>query len=85
MDMVLSCKQKGVALKIAVPKRETKSLKCTCKAVKLDYICKHYTWNLSRTIFSQTFLKDFAKIFCDFPLYEIAKKKNQERLGSAFF
>ena len=26
-----------------------------------------------KTTFSQAFLKDFAKIICDFPLYEIVK------------
>ena len=49
---------------MAVPKGKTKYLKS-----KLHYIWKLYTWNLLRTIFSQAFHKDFAKITSDFPLY----------------
>ena len=62
---------KKLFLKIAVPKRQTKSLKSNY------YIFKLYRWNLLRTIFSQVFLKDFAKAFlkdfADFPLYGIVK------------
>ena len=64
---------KELFLKIAVPKRQTKFLKSTCEVVSFYYICKLYTLNLLRTIFSQAFLKDFAKITCDFPLYGIVK------------
>ena len=64
-------------LKIAAPKRQTKSLKSNCEVVSFYYICKLYTWNLLKTIFSQAFLKDFAKAFlknfADFPLYGIVK------------
>ena len=68
---------KELFLKIAVPKRQTKSLKSNCEVVSFYYICKLYTWNLLSTIFSQVFLKDFAKAFlkgfADFPLYGILK------------
>ena len=64
---------KELFLKIAVPEKQTKSLKSTCEVVSFYYIFKLYTLNLLRTIFSQAFLKDFAKITCDFPLYGIVK------------
>ena len=64
---------KELFLKVAIPKRRTKSLKIICEVVSFYYICKLYTWNLLRTIFSQAFLKDFAKITCDFPLHGIGK------------
>ena len=60
-------------LKIAVSKRQTKSLKTTCQVVSFYYICKLYTWNLLKTTFSQAFIKNFAKITCDFPLYGMVK------------
>ena len=59
--------------KITVPKRQTKSLKTTSEAVSFYYICKLYTWDLLKAIFSQAFLKDFAKTTCNFALYEIIK------------
>ena len=68
MDMVLPCKYKGAA-----PKKQRKSLKSNCELVSFYYICKLHTWSLSRTIFSLSFLKDFAKSTCDFPLYGIVK------------
>ena len=64
---------KELFLKVAIPKRRTKSLKIICEVVSFYYICKLYTWNFLRTIFSQAFLKDFAKITCDFPLHGIGK------------
>ena len=64
---------KELFLKISIPKRRTKSLKIICEVVSFYYICKLYIWNLLRTIFSQAFLKDFAKITSDFPLYRIVK------------
>ena len=73
MDMVLRHKHKGVVLKTAVPKKQTKSLKSTCEVVSFYYMCKLYTWKLVRTIFSQAFLQDFAKITCDFHLFRIVK------------
>ena len=64
-------------LKIAVPKRQTKSMKSNCKVVSFYYVCKLYTWNWLRTNFSQALHKDFAKAFlkdfADFPLYGIVK------------
>ena len=64
-------------LKMAVPKRQAKSLKSNYEVVSFYYICKPYTWNLWRKIFSQVFFKDFAKAFlkdfADFPLYGIVK------------
>ena len=68
---------KELFLKIAVPKRQTKSLKSNCEVVSFYYICKLYAWNLLRVIFPQAFLKNFAKAFlkdfADFPLYGIVK------------
>ena len=64
---------KELLLKIAVPKRWTKSLKSTCEVVSFYYVCKLYNWNSLRTILSQAFLNDFAKTTCDFPLYGIVK------------
>ena len=54
---------KELFLKIAVPKRQTKSLKSACEVVNFYYVCKLYA--------SQAFLKDLAKITCDFFLYGI--------------
>ena len=88
MDMVLPCKYKGIAPEIAVLKRQTKFLKSTCEVVSFYYICKLYTWNLLRTILSQAFLKDFAKITCDFPLCVIVKNLTiyfAEHLSDIFF
>ena len=68
---------KELFLKIAVPKRQTKSLKSNCEVVTFYYICKLYIWNWLWTIFSQAFLKNFAKAFlkdfANFPLYGIVK------------
>ena len=64
---------KELFLKIAVPKRQTKCLKTTCEVVSFCYIYKLYTWNLLKTILSQAFLKGFAKIASDVPLYGIVK------------
>ena len=79
---------KELLLKIAVPKRQTKSLKGNCEVVSFYYICKLYSWKLLRTIFSQAFLKDFAKAFlkdfADFPLYGIVKNLLR-RIFSIFF
>ena len=62
---------------MAVPKRQAKSLKSNYEIVSFYYICKPYTLNLWRKIFSQAFFKDFAKAFlkdfADFPLYGIVK------------
>ena len=63
---------KELFLKIAVPKIQTKYSKSACEVVSFYYICKLHTRNLLRSI-SQAFLKDFAKIICDFPLYGIVK------------
>ena len=49
-------------------------MKSTCEVVGFYYIYKLYTRNLLKTIFSQAFLKDFAKITCDFALYGIVRK-----------
>ena len=70
MLWIWSChlRTKEMFLKIVPPERQTKSLKNTCEVVSFYYICKLYTWNLLRIIFSQAFLKDFAKITFDFPL-----------------
>ena len=69
---------KELFLKIAVSKRETKALKSNCEVVRFYYICKLYTWNLLETIFTQAFLKDFAKHFlkrfCWFPFIWNSKK-----------
>ena len=59
---------KELLLKIAVPKRQVKSLKITCQVVSFYYICKLYTWNLWKLILSQAFLKGFAKISCNVKL-----------------
>ena len=59
--------------KITAPKRQKKSLKTTCEVVSFYYIHKLYTWNLLKTIPSQTFLKGFAKIACDVNLYGTVK------------
>ena len=56
-------------LKIAASKKQEKSLKTTCKVGSFYCICKLYTCNLLKTIFSRAFLKDFAKIGCDVNLY----------------
>ena len=60
---------KKLFFKIAAPKRQANSLKTTCEVVSFYYIFKQYTWNLWKTILSQTFLKGFAKIACDVKLY----------------
>ena len=44
-------------------------MKTNCEVVSFYYICKLYTWNLSKTILSQAFLKGFAKNACDGKLY----------------
>ena len=67
---------KELFLKIAVPKRQTKSLKSNCEVVSFYFICKLYTWNYKK-ICSQAFLEYFGKVlfndFTDFPLYGIVK------------
>ena len=79
MLLIWSCSvsTKELFLKIAFPKRQSKSLKSSCEVSSFYYICKLYTWNLLETIFSQAFLKAFAKAFvkdfADFPLYGIVK------------
>ena len=76
MQWICSChvRTKELLLKIAVLKRQTKSLKTTWDVVSFYYICKLYAWNFLKVIFSQAFLKDFAKIACDVPFY--GKVKN---------
>ena len=59
---------KELFLKIAVTKRQTKSLKSNCELVSFYSVSKLYTWNLLETSFPQAFLKDSAKAFLkDFP------------------
>ena len=77
--MIWSCpvSTKELFLKIAVTKRQTKSLKSNCEVVGFYYICKLYTWHLLGIIFLQAFFEDvakgFLKDFADFPLYGIVK------------
>ena len=79
MLWIWSCQvsTKELLFKIAVPKWQTKFLKSNCEVVSFYYICKLYNWNALQTIFSQAFLKDFAKVFlngfADFLLYGIVK------------
>ena len=63
-------------LKIAAPKRQTKSSKSNCEVAFITFIrCTPEIYY--KQFFSQAFFKDFAKAllkdFADFPLYGIVK------------
>ena len=62
MDMVSPCKPKELFPKVAVPKRQKKSLKTTCELVTFYYICKLYTWNFLKIIFSPGFFRILIKL-----------------------
>ena len=63
-------------LEIAAPKRQIKSLKTTCEVVNFYYICKLYTWNLSKSILSKPVLKGLLKLLVMSNFIWNSKKSN---------
>ena len=68
--------KKELFFKIAAPKRHAKSLKTTCEVVNFYYICKLYTWNLSKSILSKPVLKGLLKLLVMSNFIWNSKKSN---------